>query len=120
MKTILSILAAFMVAPNILAQERGAPPPVALPDRASIRLAPATERAFDRSGLRVSRRTLPNGSQVADHNGTMQNVTVARVGEDGTIETFCTTEQEAALDFLSGLDKAGGQASKLAAPGARR
>ena len=119
MKFVCTLVLALLFASSINAQDPPTGPAVQLPDRASIRLAPATERAFDRSGQLVTRRTLPNGAQVAEHNGTMQNVTVARIGEDGKIETFCTTEQEAALDFLAGLDKAGGGNAKVP-PGAKR
>lgn len=114
------MLIALLAATASQAQDHGTISPVTYPDRASIRLSADIERAFDRSGQLVTRRTLPDGTEVAEHNGTMQNVTVARIGADGKIETFCTGNREAALDFLAGLDKQGGATRSTAIPGATR
>jgi len=69
-----------------------------------IKFAPATRAAFDHSGSRVIHSTLADGSQFADHNGSMGNVTVARLGADGTMETFCTTDESAARAWMAGED----------------
>jgi hypothetical protein len=69
--------------------------------RESIVLSEATELAFDRSGRFVTTETRPDGSIISHHNGSMQNVTVARVGPDGQIETFCTTDKEKAVDWIA-------------------
>jgi hypothetical protein len=69
-----------------------------------IRFTPAVERAFDYSGNLVTHVTLPDGSVFARHNGTMQNVTVARVGPEGEIQTLCTSSRAEAAAFLAGLD----------------
>ena len=69
-----------------------------------INFAPATRTAFDHSGSRVIHSTLADGSRFADHNGSMGNVTVARLGADGTMETFCTTDESAARAWMAGED----------------
>jgi len=58
--------------------------------------------AFDRSGKFVTRRTLTDGSKVTEFNGSMRSVTVARMGADGKIETYCTTDMEAARSWMAG------------------
>lgn len=67
-----------------------------------ITFAPATMAAFDHSGKKITHRTLADGSLATEHNGTMGNVTVARLGPDGKIETFCTTDSEAARAWMAG------------------
>lgn len=62
----------------------------------------ATMRAFDHSGQAVIHRKMPDGSHVADHSGSMGNVTVARMGPDGVIETFCTTDETDARAWMAG------------------
>jgi len=62
----------------------------------------ATLKAFDHSGKSVTHSTHADGSESADHNGTMGNVTVARIGVNGKIETFCTTDALAAKAFMAG------------------
>ena len=69
-----------------------------------IEFAPSTKAAFDHSGDRITHSTLADGSQVAEHNGTLGNVSVARMGPDGTIETFCTGDEEAARAWMAGKD----------------
>jgi len=66
-----------------------------------VRFVEDTERAFDRSGKYVSQHVHADGSQSAEYNGSMQNVTVARRGTDGKIETFCTTDQTAAIEWMT-------------------
>ena len=68
----------------------------------NIQFSNATRIAFDHSGQRVIRSTLADGTQVADHNGSMGNITVARMGADGNIETFCTTDEAAAKAWMAG------------------
>jgi len=80
--------------------------------REAISLSAETELAFDHSGKRVTSRSLPDGSVVSNHNGSLQNVTVARMGPDGKIETFCTTDREAAVDWMARLDGRSGQARR--------
>ena len=72
--------------------------------RDAISLSAETEVAFDRSGKRVTSKTLPDGTVVTNHNGSLQNVTVARVGPDGSIETYCTTDREVAVDWMARQD----------------
>jgi hypothetical protein len=72
--------------------------------RDSIVLSEATELAFDRSGRYMTTETRPDGSIISHHNGSMQNVTVARVGPDGRIETFCTTDKKRAVDWMARSD----------------
>jgi hypothetical protein len=69
-----------------------------------IKFSPSTEVAFDHSGDRITHSTLADGSQVAEHNGTLGNVTVARLGPDGTMETFCTSDEDAARAWMAGED----------------
>jgi len=67
-----------------------------------IKFAPATQTAFDHTGNRITHRTMPDGSRAADHNGSMGNVTVARMGPDGNIETYCTTDEANAKAWMAG------------------
>jgi len=69
-----------------------------------IAFSPATMLAFDHSGQSVIHSKMADGSQVADHNGSMGNVTVARIGPDGVIETFCTTDEAVAKAWMAGED----------------
>lgn len=77
--------------------------PVEVPGtpRDSIVLSEATDLAFDRSGRFVTTETRPDGSIISHHNGSLQNVTVARVGPEGQIETFCSTDKERAVDWMA-------------------
>lgn len=72
--------------------------------REQIEFEPSTLAAFDHSGEKVTYRTLADGTEVAEHNGTIGNVTVARLGPDGKIETLCTSDEEAARAFMAGED----------------
>jgi hypothetical protein len=67
-----------------------------------IRFSPSTTDAFDFSGQKVTEVRLPDGTIMANHNGTMQSVTVARVAADGSIETLCTTSLGEAREFMAG------------------
>ena len=60
--------------------------------------------AFDRSGGLVTHHTLPGGVLMAEHNGSFGNITVARRGADGKMETFCATSEQAAKAWMAGLD----------------
>lgn len=72
-------------------------------ERDKIEFSPATKIAFDRSGQFATSRVLPDGSTMTELNGSMRSVTVARMGPDGRIETFCTTNEEAAKDWMAGI-----------------
>jgi hypothetical protein len=67
-----------------------------------ISFAPSSKAAFDHSGARISSKVLVDGSIVAEHNGSLGNVTVARLGADGRLETFCTTDEDAAKSWMAG------------------
>lgn len=67
-----------------------------------IVFAASTRRAFDHSGKMLTHIVHADGSASAEHNGSMGNVTVARLGPDGRIETFCTTEISVARDWMAG------------------
>jgi len=58
--------------------------------------------AFDHSGKMVTHHVLADGSKSADHNGSLGNVTVARMGPDGKVETYCTTDADSAKDWMAG------------------
>lgn len=66
-----------------------------------VQFQPETEVAFDHSGKFITHKTEANGVQTADNNGSMQNVTVARLGASGKIETFCTTDKVAAVAWMN-------------------
>ena len=72
--------------------------------REQIEFSDSTRAAFDHSGATVIHSTLADGSQFADHNGSMGNVTVARLGADGTMETFCTSDEDVARAWMAGED----------------
>jgi len=72
--------------------------------REKIKFASSTKAAFDHSGDRISHSTLADGTQLAEHNGTLGNVSVARIGPDGAVETFCTGDEEAARAWMAGED----------------
>jgi len=67
-----------------------------------IIFSPEAMVAFDRSGKYVTSRTLADGSTITEFNGSMMNVTVARLGPDGKIETYCTSDSEAARSWMAG------------------
>jgi hypothetical protein len=67
-----------------------------------ITFSPATKRAFDRSGKTITHSTRADGSSSSEHNGSMGNVTVARMGPDGTVETYCTSDEPAARAWMAG------------------
>jgi hypothetical protein len=64
----------------------------------------ATVRAFDRSGQYVSSQTHADGSVETQLNGSFQNVTVARMGPGGEIETYCTTNDQDAKNWMARLE----------------
>jgi len=80
-----------------------------------IQFAPSTVRAFDHTGAFVTRETRPDGSVSAENNGSFQNVTVARVGPGGEIETYCTPSEEDARSWMARQDGGPGKSplSKL-------
>lgn len=66
-----------------------------------VQFQPETEVAFDHSGKFITHKTAANGVQTAHNNGSMQNVTVARLGANGKIETYCTTDKAAAVAWMN-------------------
>jgi len=62
----------------------------------------ATRTAFDHSGKAMTRTSQVDGSQAVQNNGSAGNVTVARLGPDGNIETYCTTDIESARSWMAG------------------
>lgn len=67
-----------------------------------INFAPATITAFDYSGKLVTQRRLADGSVMADHNGSMGDIAIARLGPDGKIEIFFATDIVAAKAWMAG------------------
>ena len=67
-----------------------------------ISFSPATKRAFDRSGKTITHSIRADGSSSSEHNGSMGNVTVARMGPGGTVETYCTSDEAAARAWIAG------------------
>ena len=64
----------------------------------------STTRAFDRSGQYVTTKVHADGTVQTELNGSFQNVTVARMGPDGTIETYCTTGEQDAKNWMARVD----------------
>jgi hypothetical protein len=64
----------------------------------------STTRAFDRSGQYVTTKVKADGTVQTEVNGSFQNVTVARMGADGVIETYCTTSEQDAKNWMAGVD----------------
>ena len=64
----------------------------------------STTRAFDRSGRYVTTRVKANGTVETELNGSFQNVTVARMGPGGEIETYCTTDEQDAKNWMARED----------------
>jgi len=67
-----------------------------------IVFSPEAMIAFDRSGRSITHQTRRDGSTMSEHNGSMGNVTVARLGPDGKIEIFCTHDAESAKAWIAG------------------
>jgi hypothetical protein len=67
-----------------------------------IVFSPESMIAFDHSGKLVTHSAHADGSESANHNGSMGNVTVARLGPNGTIETYCTSDALTAKAFMAG------------------
>jgi hypothetical protein len=101
---LLLVFTGLLVTPPCIAAEAG--DASRFTDKHQIEFSPSSKLAFDRSGNRVSHLFLAGGVMLAEHNGTMGNVTVARLGADGAVETFCTTSETAAKAWLAGEDQA--------------
>lgn len=97
---LLLVLTGLLVTPPCIAAEAG--DSQRFTDKDQIEFSPSSKLAFDRSGNRVSHLFLTGGVMLAEHNGSMGNVTVARLGADGALETFCTTSEAAAKAWLAG------------------
>ena len=77
-------LAMILLSPQLLiAAEQ---PEHQYPPKDQIVWSPSAEIAFDRTGQHVTRRTLADGSATNEFHGSMQSVTVARLGPDGKVE----------------------------------
>jgi len=63
---------------------------------------PSDMVAFDRTGKYATSRTQADGSTITEFNGSMRSVTVARLGPDGKVETYCTSSTEAARAWMAG------------------
>jgi hypothetical protein len=101
---LLLVFTGLLVTPPCIAAEAG--DAARFTDKDQIEFAPSSKLAFDRSGSDVSHLFLTGGVMLAEHNGTIGNVTVARLGADGRVETFCTTSETAAKAWLAGEDRA--------------
>jgi len=88
--------------------------------RNEIRFDAATERAFDHTGKHQTVSHQPDGTTLTEFNGSFQNVTVARIGADGKVETLCTTDQEAARRFMAGEDVEPEKTTRLESPVVRQ
>lgn len=93
-------LAMFLAIPQLLIATE--PTEHSYTPREQIGFAPSTMTAFDRSGKLITRRLLADGTTISEHNGSMGNVTVARLGPDGKVETFCTGDASAARSWMAG------------------
>ena len=67
-----------------------------------IKFTEATRTAFDHSGKTLNRTLQVDGSVAAENNGSAGNVAVARLGPDGNIETYCTTDITVARSWMAG------------------
>lgn len=81
-----------------------------------LEFTPPIRRAFDRSGKAVVHRRFPDGSSMAEHNATLGHVTLARIGPDGSIETYCTTDEADAGAWLSRAAGPSGPRTSAAPP----
>lgn len=102
-KLLLIFTGLLITSPCNVVEAGGAP---RITDKDQIEFSTSSKLAFDRSGNRVSHHFLTGGVMLAEHKGTMGNVTVARLGADGAVETFCTTSEAAAKAWLAGEDLA--------------
>lgn len=82
--------------------------------RDQINFKQTTLLAFDHSGKMVSHRQQADGSSLAEHNGSLANVTVARLGADGKVEAYCTSDAEAAKSFMAGESEVTASVENLA------
>jgi len=69
-----------------------------------VHFEPSTTRAFDRSGQYVTKKVKADGTVQTELNGSFQNVTVARMGPGGVIETYCTTSEQDAKNWMARVD----------------
>jgi len=90
-------------------------PEIAYTPKEQINFNVSTLKAFDHSGKSITHSVHTDGAVSADHNGSMGNVTVARIGANGNIETFCTTDERAAKAFMAG-ELGAGQTRAVNAP----
>lgn len=67
-----------------------------------IEFTETTRTAFDHSGKPQTHASFAGGSAAVENHGSAGNVTVARRGPDGNIETFCTTDITTAQSWMAG------------------
>ncbi|MCP4571614.1 MAG: hypothetical protein GY838_04620 [bacterium] len=80
------------------------------PETGELVHATATDKAADLQLQQMLRRDddglveviHPDGSASIDLEGRFMSASVARIGEDGELETICTTDSHQAQEFLSG------------------
>lgn len=60
------------------------------------------ERALDRTGEHVTLTELPDGTIKIELNDTFQHVALARINEQGEIETLCTEHAHGVHRFMQG------------------
>ena len=94
------IIATLLINPVLLAAE--AQKEHKYTAREEIVFAHSSRVAFDRSGKILTHSIQADGSLRAEHNGSLGNVTVARLGANGEMETFCTTDEAAARSWMAG------------------
>lgn len=80
------------------------------PETGTLGPAPAGDKAADVRLQQMLRRDTegleqvvhPDGSVSVDLQGRFMNASLARITEDGEIETTCTTDHDHAADYLAG------------------
>jgi hypothetical protein len=91
----------FVFPPALLADPSGEVPRTSVDQ---IHFDASTTRAFDRSGRYVTTKVKADGTVHTELNGSFQNVTVARIGANGVIETYCTTSEQDAKNWMARAD----------------
>lgn len=95
------VLFSFLFPLTLTAAEPGKVPRTPLDQ---IHFDASTTRAFDRSGKYVTTKVHANGTVQTEVNGSFQNVTVARIGANGVIETYCTTSEQDAKNWMARMN----------------
>ena len=74
---------------------------VARPTNEQIMSNPVLRNALSRSSEGLVFQRAPDGSVSVDLQGRFQNVSVARIDDDGEIRTGCVTSHESLAEFLA-------------------